>query len=624
MSEAQFHFSPRPNRAHEIAWQTWSAEAFERAKRDDKPVLLGISAVWCHWCHVMDETSYSDSAVIEVINDRFVAIRVDNDQRPDINARYNMGGWPTTAFLTPAGEVMAGMTYVPPDQMRDALDRVSTYYKDNKSSIEEKIAQISADRERGLSALATSDGEDALSDQILRDVLHAAQDGYDPVFGGFGNEPKFPHTDAIDLLLHAYLRDADRDALHMARKTLEHMCSGGTYDQEWGGFYRYSTKRDWSIPHYEKMLEDNAGLLRNLLKLYRISGSDDHRRYIDFTIEYLGTWLSDPETGAFYGSQDADEELYPLPNEERKKFSAPYVDKTVYTSWNAMAIAAYLDASWTRGRPDLRERALRSLDFLWERLHTEAGGMFRFLAADGPKIPGLLGDQAWTTLACLDAYEIAGRPQDLERAKELASFMSERLAVDGGGFRDTPSEHETLGRLAQPQTPVKENSIAALAFIRLARLTHNAGYEAVAGGTLARLVHMAESQGYFAAEYAKAVDLLLNPGAEVKIVAQTEDTAGHAGGRSPAWALHSAALALPVADRVIRVIDAADAAALAIEALPPHPAPAAYVCYGTLCSAPVTTPDDLFEIVQRTKQAYEATRPAMPLAVPRGGSMASD
>ena len=225
MSESAFHFSPRPNRANEIHWRQWSAEAFEEAQRDDKPVLLGISAVWCHWCHVMDETTYSEQDNIGLINDRFVAIRVDNDQRPDINARYNAGGWPTTAFLTAGGEVMAAMTYIPPDQMRDILNQVSGYYKDNKASIEEKIAEITANRERAMSAAGE---DDELSDQIMRDVLHAAHDAYDPVFGGFGNEPKFPHSDAIDLLIHAYLRDGDRDSLHMARKTLEYMCNGGT------------------------------------------------------------------------------------------------------------------------------------------------------------------------------------------------------------------------------------------------------------------------------------------------------------------------------------------------------------------------------------------------------------
>jgi len=606
MTEGGFHFSPRPNRAHEIAWQQWGPEPFERAVREDKPVLLGISAVWCHWCHVMDETSYSEPDNIALINDRFVAVRVDNDQRPDINARYNMGGWPTTAFLTPGGEVMAGMTYIPPDQMRDVLNQVSSYYTDNKASIEEKIAEIMANREQGLSQAA--DGDD-LSDQILRDVLHATHDAYDPVFGGFGNEPKFPHSDAIDLLLHAYVRDGDRDSLHMARKTLEHMCNGGTYDQEWGGFYRYSTKRDWSIPHYEKMLEDNALLLRGLLKLYRISESDDHRRYVDFTIDYLDQWLSDPDTGCFWGSQDADEDFYPLPAEQRKQHAAPYVDRTIYTSWNAMAISAYLEASWTRGRPDLRERALRALDALWDRLHTDDDAMFRYLPPDGPKIPGLLGDQAWAALACLDAYEVAGRPGDLARAVQLAAFMGDRLSSANGGFFDTPEGHEGLGRLAQRQQPVKENAVAAMVFLRLARLTHDDAYETTARRALAPFAHVAESQGYFAADYAKAVDLALNPGAEIKIVAALDDAVGHT--------LHSAALALLVPDRVVRLIDAGDASALEHEALPPHPAPAAYVCYGTLCSAPVTTPDDLFEMVSRTRVAYEATRPKEPLAGPR-------
>ena len=612
MSEAAFHFSPRPNRAAEIHWRQWTPEGFAQAQREDKPILLGISAVWCHWCHVMDETSYSDTEIIGLINDRFVPIRVDNDQRPDINARYNMGGWPTTAFLTPGGEVMAGMTYIPPDQMRDVLNQVSTYYKDNKDSIEGKIAEILANRERA----GQADGEpaDGLSDQILRDALHATEDAYDPVHGGFGNEPKFPHTDAIDLLLHAYLRDGDRDALHMARKTLDHMCKGGTYDQEWGGFYRYSTKRDWSIPHYEKMLEDNALLLRDLLKLYRITGDGEHRRYIDFTIEYLDAWLSDPETGAFYGSQDADEDFYPLPAERRKQHPAPYVDRTVYTSWNAMAISAYLDASWTRGRPDLRVRALKALDFLWERLHTDADGMHRFLSPDGPRVPGLLNDQARTALACLDAHEVAGRPQDLERARQLAAFMTERLASETGGFYDTPQQHETLGRLATRQKPVKENVAAALVFLRLARLTHDDAYESIARRTLEQYATIVDAQGYFAADYAKAVDLLLNPGAEIKIVAVP-------GG---ATALHAAALALLVPERVVRVIDASDAAALVAEALPALPSPAAYVCYGTLCSAPVTAPDDLFDAVARTRQAYEATRSPELLAGPRGGDRARD
>ncbi len=609
-----FHFSPKPNRAAEIGWNAWGPAPFERALREDKPVLLGISAVWCHWCHVMDETSYSDPEIIRAINERFVPVRVDNDQRPDVNARYNMGGWPTTAFLTPGGEVMAGMTYIPPDQMREVLDQVSSYYRDNKQQIEQKIAEIAANRQRADPPAA--DEREGLTDQIFRDALHAAEDAYDPVFGGFGNEPKFPHSDAIDLLLHAYLRDGDRDALHMARKTLDHMCGGGTYDQEWGGFYRYSTKRDWSIPHYEKMLEDNAGLLRNLLKLYRIGGDAGHRRRVESTIGYIDAWLSDAATGAFYGSQDADEAFYPLPAEERKRRAAPYVDRTVYTSWNAMAISAYLEASWTLGELRLQERALRALDFLWDNLRSDGDGMYRFLGAEGPRVAGLLGDQAYTATALLDAYEAAGREQDAARAKQLAALMVEHLGDEDGGFFDTPRGHESVGRLSSRQKPVKGNAVAAEVFTRLARLTRDATYAEMAQRTLLPFSGIIEAQGYFAAGYAVAVDRLLNPGAEVKIVASAD---GH--GAAP---LRAAALALLVHDRTVRVVDASDRPLLESESLPPDPAPAAYVCYGTLCSAPVTSPGDLVEIVDRTRRAYEATRHAEPLAGPRGGAMAGD
>jgi uncharacterized protein YyaL (SSP411 family) len=232
----------------------------------------------------------------------------------------------------------------------------------------------------------------------------------------------------------------------------------------------------------------------------------------------------------------------------------------------------------------------------------------RYLSPEGPKIGGLLGEQAWTMAALLDAFEVAARPADLQRARLLAEFMIEQLMSDTGGFFDTTSEHDTLGRLSMRQKPVKENAVAAEALIRLARITHDQRYEDVARRALAQFADVAESQGYFASDYTRAVDLLLNPGADVKIVAHAGDGAGP---------LHLAALALPVPDRIVRIIDAADAKALADEALPAHPAPAAYACYGTLCSAPVATPDDLFEMVDRTRQAYESSRHAEPLAGPR-------
>lgn len=209
--------------------------------------------------------------------------------------------------------------------------------------------------------------------------------------------------------------------------------------------------------------------------------------------------------------------------------------------------------------------------------------------------------------ALIDAHQVALRDVELERARTLADLMIERLESPSGGFFDTPAGTDTLGRLSTRQKPVKENAIAALALIRLARLTHDGRYEAAARRALAQFTTVAESQGYFASDYAKAVDVLLNPGAEVTIVGAAED------GR----ALHAAALALAVPERLVRRIDPGDTGALARETLPAQPAPAAYACYGTLCSAPVTEPTDLIEVVGRTRQAHAATRAGEPLAVPR-------
>src|SRR5712691_2648246 len=196
MDEREFHFSPRPNRAHEIKWRGWSEEAFAEAGKLDRPILLSISAVWCHWCHVMDETTYSNAGVIDLINREYVPIRVDNDLRPDINQRYNMGGWPSTAFLTSSGDILTGATYLPPDQMADALARIATYYRTNQPEIATRVLEA---RKRAGSAVARSAA--SLDNGLVDSVLEAVTAAYDPAYGGFGGAPKFPQTDAILLLL---------------------------------------------------------------------------------------------------------------------------------------------------------------------------------------------------------------------------------------------------------------------------------------------------------------------------------------------------------------------------------------------------------------------------------------
>jgi hypothetical protein len=588
----QFHFSPRPNRAHEIRWRPWGPDAFQEAAREGKPILLAISAVWCHWCHVMDETSYSDEQVISLINERYVPVRVDNDQRPDVNARYNMGGWPSTAFLTPDGEVLAGLTYVPPDQMRQALEQVGAHFRDNREAIQAKVREIQAGRQRAAASARSGD----LSPTIVEAVLAAAGDAYDPVYGGFGSAPKFPRSDVLDLLLHVGQRRQDSDLVHMARKSLERMSGGGICDLAWGGFFRYATNRDWSVPHFEKMLEDNSNLLRNLLRLYRVSGEETHADTARRVIEYMDHWLSDPETGAFYGSQDADEEFYALGAAEREKVQAPYVDRTVYTSWNAMAASAYLEASWTLHRADLADRARRALDFLWRECRAPEGGMYRF--HDGtPHQPGILGDQVFTARAFLDAFEVSAEPAYLEHAEDLAALLVDRFADgDGGGFYDVWEGHETLGRLVMRQKPLAENAVAAEVLLRLGQLTRRPDYEEAARRTLEGFSGDEEVMGHFAAAYARVVDLLLDPPVEVRIVGDPAQPA--------TAALHVAALALPVAARTVDVLHPSrDAARLEALILPAEPSPAAYVCHGTLCSAPVQEAGSLLAAVVETAKA---------------------
>src|SRR5207245_1782083 len=328
----EFHFSPRPNRASEISWRPWSQEAFEQARQAGRPILLSSSAVWCHWCHVMDETTYSHPGVIDLINREYIPVRVDNDVRPDINQRYNMGGWPSTAFLTASGDILTGATYLPPDQMAAALTQISTYYRSSQAEIASRVLEA---RKRAASGVARSAGE--LDNGLVDLILEAVKSAYDPQYGGFGNAPKFPQTDAILLLLEQSVVRSDPDLRRMAVHTLERMTAGGTYDHVEGGFFRYSTTQDWSVPHFEKMLEDHAGLVYGLV----LAGMPEA---LEMTTGYLDRVLRDPKTSLYAGSQDADEHYYSMAAEARARSTAPFVDRRVYTSWNAVLAIAYLSS----------------------------------------------------------------------------------------------------------------------------------------------------------------------------------------------------------------------------------------------------------------------------------------
>jgi uncharacterized protein len=546
----EFHFSPRPNRAAEINWHPWSEAAFTEAGETRRPILLSISAVWCHWCHVMDETTYSHPGIIDLINREYVPVRVDNDVRPDINQRYNMGGWPSTAFLTAAGDILTGATYLAPDQMADALSKVASYYRTSQSDIATRVLEA---RKRAGSQVVRSAG--SLDDGLVDAVLGAVTTAYDPEYGGFGNAPKFPHTDALLLLLEQAQLRSDQHLREMALQTLQQMAGGGTYDHVEGGFFRYSTTQDWSVPHFEKMLEDHAGFVSSLA----LAGMEG---VLDTTTGYLDRVLRDPKSGLYSGSQDADEHYYSMDGEERAATPAPFVDRRVYTSWNAALAIGYLEASQRIDRPPLREHAGKLLDHLFRLAYRRGEGMSH---AEG--VGGLLTDQVWSLWAALRAYQAGLGDKWLPVALDLEAHLDERYGdPNAGGYFDHAASN-ALGRLTEPIKPLVENSIAAMALVELDILNGDpeAPHLGRARRALESVAALPRQYGLMAATFARAFDRTRHT---VKVTTKNPELA------RAATLAHPYAVIDPIGDQ------------------------RAVVCVGTICLAPVSTPQSVVEAIQ--------------------------
>ena len=301
-----------------IRWFEWGDDAFETAKRENRPILLDIGAVWCHWCHVMDRESYDDPEVAQIVNEHYVAIKVDRDERPDIDGRYQLavsamtgqGGWPLTAFLTPEGKPFFGGTYFPPLESygRPSFKRVlltlAQAFKEKHTDVTEQAETVM--NMIGRSETYAGKEREHVSPQIVDHIVGSAQAMFDSRNGGFGSAPKFPHSSAMDLLLHRHARTGDPDVGNIIIKTLEKMARGGIYDQLAGGFHRYSVDEQWIVPHFEKMSYDNSELLKNYVHAYQATGVPFFAAVAKDIIRWMDEWLSDRERGGFYGSQDAD------------------------------------------------------------------------------------------------------------------------------------------------------------------------------------------------------------------------------------------------------------------------------------------------------------------------------
>ncbi len=312
----------RSARHQPVKWHEWGAEAFEKAKRENKPVLLDIGAVWCHWCHVMDRESYENQETAAVLNDHFIAVKVDRDERPDVDTRYQsavatisgQGGWPLTAFLTPEGKPYFGGTYFPPEErygrpgFRRVLLTMAKAFAERREEVEESASSILTMIEHNESFAGRS-GEPG--SPLLDKIIESALRQFDARNGGFGSQPKFPNSGAIDLLIDAATRGGAHaeSARNVAIVTLKKMAAGGIHDQLAGGFHRYSVDEQWIVPHFEKMAYDNSELLKNYAHAFQSFADPEFAQVANGILRWMDEWLSDRERGGFYASQDADDSL---------------------------------------------------------------------------------------------------------------------------------------------------------------------------------------------------------------------------------------------------------------------------------------------------------------------------
>lgn len=489
-------FSPNPNRAHLVRWHEWSDDAFGLARDQDKPVMLFLTAFWCRFCQRMDEGAFSDAENMALLNAYFISVRADYAQRPDVDVRYNRNGWPTIAFMTPEGDLLAVTNYLPSSDFGDLLVRVYRAYHEKKSEIRalrEKIRQDNAPARQAPAGIFPVAG----STEIAGAIMTMA----DREYGGYGRGQKFIQPHVNEFLLGRYEITGQRQYLDHVRLTLERMREGPMRDRDAGGYFRTCSGRDWSGPHREKLLGEQVGLIANCLHALRLSQTPAYARMAVEIIDYLNCNLFDAATGAFYGCEDF------LRRENRNRTQREefftILDGCVYVDANAQAVVAFLEAGAVLANAGYRERALLTLEFLWECCRDPGGGMFHYF--DGaPRLSGLLEDQVSVGRALLKAHAITAEKKHLERAGALARYIQKRLRNSQGGYYDilAPGPALTYFRL----TLVGQNGAAASFFLALAEATGDRSYREAAHWALAAFPGKLAPYGLDAACFGRALD----------------------------------------------------------------------------------------------------------------------
>lgn len=578
-----FRFSPRANKAHLINWHHWGADIFKKAKKLDKLVFLDLTAIWCHWCHVLDETTLTDPEVIRILNRDLISVRVDTDKRPDINRRYNQGGWPSIVFLAPTGEILFGATYVKPVVMIDILNKITHMYKAKKGNIYKKIEIMNRQIKSALGKEADSNIK--IQQRAVDEVMQSIKTVFDPLYGGFGTFPKFHHPAAIRLSFLHFHKTQKKEILQIITRTLDKMAEGKIFDRVEGGFFRYSTTQDWSKPHFEKMLEENAGLLQNYLEAYWKTGKEKYETVAKSILAYVEKNLKH-SNGGFYASQDADDIYFSLDLKERKKRPPPYIDKTIITSLNGKMISAYLMAGNILKEKKYYDFAIKSIKFLISSNYKKGNGFLHYISRDDRK-SYFLSDQVSMFKALLDAYELSGDILFLNYAKGIAmDIKANYFDSMKGHLQDRPTGPSEIANLRIPMAPKTENAVAAENLIRLYYFTFNKEYFNQAEKILKSLWQNGVTYNIFDEDYALGLEKYFNYPISMVIVGSKKNPL--------TMALFKEVHNIYEPRKIIQILDPLkDEELIQKKGLPNSKIPGLFICDESRCSLPITKPQNI-------------------------------
>jgi uncharacterized protein len=480
-----------------VLWLPWTADAFARARAEDKPVLLSIVAAWCASSRDMERRTYAAPRVAAIVGDGFVPIRVDADRRPDISDRYSLDGLPTTAFLTADGAIITAGTHIDAERMPSVLERVAAAFATRRAELAaEPVAPVAAAPADPLPDL------DRLSDAVFST--------FDRQHGGFGAEPKFPLTAPLELALDLWQESQDSHLARIVESTLDAIGWGALHDDVDGGFFRCAATRAWERPHREKLLDVNAGLLRIFIEASERLGIARYRDRAGDILRHAQTWLADTVDGGWAGSQAADDDYYALAADARRQSPPPSIDSALYTGWNGAMASSALRAAQILGDTGLGEFAIRSVERVLLGCYRPGAGVAHCLdvtAAAEPPVRGLLDDQILMATAQLDAHEATGNIVYQMMAQELAHYALQAMwdEHDGGFFDRSPvADDERVGLMRQRLKPFVANCQAARLLKRLAGATGDRTFADRAAATLAAMAPLALRQGPLAAHYVLA------------------------------------------------------------------------------------------------------------------------